>query len=135
MNYSKQRAVVLEAVQALPIHPTADEVYHLLKPGYPTLSIGTVYRNLNQLCQHGQLLKIPVAGGPDRFDGTLRPHEHLLCQCCGRVVDLPAGMVPDLQPLIQEQPGFRWTHYDLLFHGLCPQCLGTDASGYAPSGV
>ena len=49
MRYSKQRELVLQKVEQLCDHPTAEEIFDLAAKECPGLSLGTVYRNLNSL--------------------------------------------------------------------------------------
>ena len=49
-NFSRKRMAILSALQETTVHPTADWVYAKLKPRYPNLSLGTVYRNLKKFC-------------------------------------------------------------------------------------
>ena len=63
MRYSYQRQRILEAVQSSTDHPTAVMVYDALKASLPKLSLGTVYRNLNQLADLGRIRKIPLPDG------------------------------------------------------------------------
>ena len=78
-RFSKQRELVLKTVKANLIHPTALEVYGMTREVDPTISMGTVYRNLNLLAEQGKILRIKVPGGADRYDGTIEPH----LQCSG----------------------------------------------------
>lgn len=88
MNYSRQRNIVLDIVKKSYDHPTAEEVYALAVKGLPTIGIATVYRNLNQLAEVGEIKRIHVMDGSDRFDGHLEEHYHMVCKCCGRLTDL-----------------------------------------------
>ena len=45
MRYSKQRELVLQKVEELCDHPTAEEIFDKAAPECPGLSLGTVYRN------------------------------------------------------------------------------------------
>ena len=47
-----QRQIVLQAVNQMHNHPTADAIYAVIAAQHPTISKATVYRNLNQLYQH-----------------------------------------------------------------------------------
>ena len=78
MKFSRQREIILRHVKNFPVHPTADQVYTALKKENPNLSLGTVYRNLNQLSDAGMLKKIHIADGSDRFDGRTDPHFHMI---------------------------------------------------------
>ena len=48
-----QRALVLEAVNRLQCHATADEIYAEIAKEHPHISRATVYRNLNLLAELG----------------------------------------------------------------------------------
>ena len=66
-----QRALTLRAVQTMQSHPTADEVYEAVSAEHPNISRGTVYRNLNQLSEDGEIREMEVPGGADRAAGSL----------------------------------------------------------------
>lgn len=123
MRYSHQRERIYRTVAESYDHPTANMVYETLKRDMPKLSLGTVYRNLNQLADAGRLRKIPLPDGSCRFDGTLEPHSHIVCQDCGRVADvtLPA-LTKQLQQAIEEETNFRLSSYDAVMHGTCREC-------------
>lgn len=88
MRYSKQRELVMQKVEALCNHPTAEDIYNAAVKDCPGLSLGTVYRNLNSLVDAGRVRRVPIPGKADRFDHTLAPHSHLYCTCCGCVTDV-----------------------------------------------
>jgi Fur family ferric uptake transcriptional regulator len=103
-------------------HPTADEVYALVRKRLPRISLGTVYRNLDLLAEQNVIRKIEFAGNSKRFDGDTRPHQHVRCHKCGRLADimLPAPPMPDMRRFIP--PGFTITAARLEFDGLCDAC-------------
>lgn len=117
-----QCALVLEAVQGLKCHPTADEVYEKLVQEHPTISRGTVYRNLQRLCDTGELRKREIPCGADRFDHLCTEHYHVNCIKCGRVFDVDMPYLSDLQQSIRDTHGFLFTEHDILFKGICPEC-------------
>lgn len=85
----------------------------------PQIAMGTVYRNLSMLAAEGQVLKLEMPSGPDRYDGCVRPHEHLFCDRCGRVVDIFCG---DLTAAIEAATGRKLHSYRLSLHGICDDC-------------
>ena len=91
MNYSQQRNCIMNIVVSNPVHPTAEQVYDIARRSYPKISLGTVYRNLNQLADHGILKKICSSYGSVRFDGRTDPHFHMICSCCEKVFDVELG--------------------------------------------
>ncbi len=88
MNRTAQREAILAELRSSKTHPTADELYAALRMKLPQISLGTVYRNLEQLSQAGIIQKLETAGKQRRFDGDLRKHYHFRCECCGAVVDI-----------------------------------------------
>ncbi len=117
-----QRALVLEAVKELQCHATADEVYNAIVKKHPSISSGTVYRNLNLLSEIGEIRKREVPGGADRYDHLSHDHYHVRCQKCGRVFDVDMEFMADLEKSITDAHGFTFTGHDIVFKGICPDC-------------
>ena len=122
MKYSKQRETILAAAVEEPAHPTADSVYRKVREECPQISLGTVYRDLNQLVQNGLLIKIPVANGSDRFDGRLDEHYHMICDGCGEVFDANIDCFSDIDAKIMQETGFCIKGRQLIMNGLCGKC-------------
>ena len=71
MNKTAQREAILEELRSVDTHPTADELYVMLRRRMPQISLGTVYRNLEQLSQLGVIQKLATTGKQKRFDGNV----------------------------------------------------------------
>ncbi len=99
-------------------HMTADQVFSQLKKSYPTVSLATVYNNLNKLCQAGMLRRISMEGSPDRYDRAAK-HDHVVCQRCGKLTDI---CFEDLTDSLKRQLGGEFLFYDLKVYSLCPEC-------------
>ena len=123
-----QCTLVLETVNKLPGHVTADEIYEVIAKEHPTISRATVYRNLNRLSQTGKIRRIEIPGGADRFERWCHPHYHIKCEVCGRIFDVDMEFVTGLEQGIHDTHGFAFTGYDILFRGICPDCQGLDPS-------
>jgi len=121
VRMTPQRRVILEELQKVETHPTADEIYEMARRRLPRISLGTVYRNLEILARCGLVRQLDT-GPQKRFDGTVREHYHIRCVRCGAVVDCP------LKPVISFPGGFRGLSefeiqgHQLEFLGLCPRC-------------
>jgi Fur family peroxide stress response transcriptional regulator len=92
----------------------------------PGLSLGTVYRNIGILRQDGAVSSVGVVAGEERFDGTVEPHPHFVCERCGAVIDLE----PDIQSEINiklsiEIPGCIIDKRKTVFYGICMACGNT----------
>lgn len=117
-----QRTLVLQTVQKLQSHPTADQVYEAVSQQHPTISRGTVYRNLNQLAEDGEIKKLETPDGADHFDHCCHRHYHVRCVKCGAVYDVQMEQLPNLEQLVQDSSGFELQGFDLMFRGVCPEC-------------
>ncbi|MFQ6613564.1 MAG: transcriptional repressor [Fidelibacterota bacterium] len=120
MRKSRQRNEILRIVQHTTTHPTADWVYDRARTVFPNISLGTVYRNLNQLVDAG-LVKSIKDRTVVRYDGNTEPHDHFKCDQCLRIYDLRIMDDSFLKKVNQSQP-FRITWFHLELHGICPAC-------------
>ena len=121
-RHTIQRSLVLQAVNKLQCHATADEIYEAIVTEHPNVSRATVYRNLKLLSEMGDIRKMEIPGGADRFDHLCHDHCHVRCEKCGRVFDVDMEYITGLEQSIKDDRGFKFTGYDILFRGVCPNC-------------
>lgn len=127
-NFSRKRKAILDAVMNTDTHPTAEWIYQQLKQEYPDLSLGTVYRNLSRFKEEGKVVTVGVVNGQERFDGTVEPHEHFICDECGAVMDLKYQLLPDsVDQQMTRSCGMQIRSHSLVFYGLCPDCQHTES--------
>lgn len=117
-----QKSIILEAVQTLCNHPTADAVYAQVRKSHPSISKATVYRNLNQLAENGVLNRLHLPDGADRYDQCTQPHYHLQCEQCGCIYDLPLPYMDNLFCKVQGLEDFQVRSHSIIFYGICPHC-------------
>ena len=119
----RKRNAILEYLRQTDEHPSAEMVYTHLKPEYPDLSLGTVYRNLSMFKQQGEIISIGTVNGVERFDGNTMPHVHFVCTGCDAVADLPQIQVPEaLNQQVTLQTGGHIDMCQLTFVGQCSRC-------------
>lgn len=119
-NKSKQRDCIIRVLKNTKSHPTAEWVYAKVREEIPNISLGTVYRNLGQLVDKGEIIKIQGVFEKDRYDGNNNRHSHLICNQCGSVVDFDIPCQLDKQILDISQGDAH--DYSLTYYGLCPDC-------------
>jgi len=119
---SKKRDAMLELLRATKAHPSADWVYQQLRKEYPDVSLGTVYRNLNQLAEEGLIKRAGVVNGQERFDGSLEAHSHFICNRCGTMLDLPDCAPGAETESYSEIYGFVEQSHEFNIRGLCRGC-------------
>ena len=131
LRMTRQRRVILEELRKVNTHPSADEVYEMVRKRLPRISLGTVYRNLDVLSETGEIKKLEPGSSLKRFDGNPSEHFHIRCIRCDRIADVPMANdfeidLAEMTPIEYEILGHR-----LEFFGLCPYCLNsskTDAN-------
>ena len=131
---TRQRRVLLETLRRYPTHPTADELFRMVRRELPHISLGTVYRNLDVLCRGGLARRLEGTQGPARYDGDVAPHQHVRCVQCGVLDDVPPGAFA--APALPERTpgGFRVTGARLELIGVCPLCQNETRAALAGAG-
>jgi len=122
LRMSRQRKAILEALNDLHCHPTADEVYEMVRRKVPHISLGTVYRNLEILTSSGVIRKVQLGGAQMRFDDCRDEHYHIRCLRCDRVDDLPLDPLNLSEEILSAQTGYKIVGHCLEFIGVCPRC-------------
>lgn len=102
MNKTTQREAILTELRMTKSHPTADKLYELLRKKLPQISLGTVYRNLEQLTQLGTIRKLTLNGHQKRFDADLSQHYHIRCPQCDSVTDIKVDCLSNIDKNFKE---------------------------------
>jgi Fe2+ or Zn2+ uptake regulation protein len=123
LSKTNQRKVILEELRKLTSHPTADDLYEIVRKKLPQISLGTVYRNLEQMSQAGIIQKLELTGRQKRFDGNAEKHYHMRCKECGRVMDLDNNKFTEIESLLTDVLSELKCHeFRLEFDGTCTKC-------------
>ena len=122
LRMTRQRRVVLDIVTGSQEHPTGDAVHRAARRRLPRISLGTVYRNLELLAEHGLVRRLEGVGRRRRYDGKPAPHYHARCLGCGRIADVWAR-APQIAPRARaELSGWRLVEQRVELVGYCPRC-------------
>lgn len=116
---TKQRQLIYDIICRSCDHLTADSIHKLAQKKMPSIAVGTVYRNLNLMCESGEIMRVTVAGEPDRFDKNPIRHDHVICDTCGTVSDI---ITDGLGQVLCEKTGLSIDSYDLTVHYRCDKC-------------
>ena len=119
---SRQRDRILEVLRQTRSHPTAKWLFDRVRKQFPSLSLGTVYRNLGILAKQGLVSRLDFGSGFDRFEATTLPHHHFVCESCGQVTDLDLPVDHSLTQKLQKATGYAATRHEIRLYGLCEKC-------------
>jgi Fur family ferric uptake transcriptional regulator len=124
MRLTNQRQVILEELRKVTTHPTASELYDMVRQRLPRIGLGTVYRNLELLSDCGIIKKLETGGEQKRFDGNTGPHYHIRCNKCGRVDDIHIPLFEDLDAQAANCCNYTILGHHIEFSGICANCNG-----------
>ncbi len=119
---SKQRERILELLRSTDTHPTANWLFGKLKKEFPSLSMGTIYRNIGILVQQGLIGRIAFGSTFDRLDANVTDHYHFICEKCNAIFDLKLPVERGLEKQVPAAEGFVVHRHAVEFYGLCPKC-------------
>ena len=122
MRLTTQRQIILEELAKVKTHPTASELYDMVRKRLPRIGLGTVYRNLELMAENGMILKLEVGGTQKRFDATTETHYHIRCSGCGKVDDIDTPVMDELVREAAESTTYEILGHHVEFSGLCPSC-------------
>ncbi len=122
MRLTTQRQVILEELGKVSSHPTANEVYDMVRKRLPRIGLGTVYRNLELMTESGIILKLEVGGTQKRFDALVEPHYHIRCNTCGRVDDIALEVQSRINQAAEEASKYVVLGHHIEFSGICQNC-------------
>ena len=85
----------------------------------PGIAFATIYNNLNVLVDMKYIGRIKEVGIPDHFDRNITPHDHVVCDICGRLKDVTT---PSLKSYIEDLINLKLTAYRLSMRYVCDSC-------------
>ncbi|MDR2883551.1 MAG: transcriptional repressor [Deferribacteraceae bacterium] len=116
-----QRKIIFDSLSELDCHATAEQVYAAVVRKHPSISKATVYRNIAQMVEAGELLNIGNFYGAAHYDHHCQKHYHFICEECKLVYDVNVDF-PDLSAQLVGMDRFEITGHTLTFSGICPTC-------------
>jgi Fe2+ or Zn2+ uptake regulation protein len=122
---TSQRRAVLDALKDFKGHPSAEEVYLLVKKRNPKVALGTVYQALSVLEEIGLIEAKRWSETPVRYDLNTNPHHDIRCTKCGEVAEIPGIELEDFALRIRENTPYEVTNASLVIEGICPGCQAT----------
>jgi len=116
-----QRQLILEAVRDLNIHATAEQVVLHLAKTHPQIGRATVYRNLSNMAETGEILRVGSFYGSTHYDHNTHEHYHFICSKCRQVSDVE-GDLSDIMGRFAGTEGFDIIECSISFSGVCWEC-------------
>ena len=118
-----QKQAILDVLRSSRKMATAEEVYGRVREKYPNVSLGTVYRNLQNYSQQGLVRRTLLTDGKARFElaGNIH-HHHLICLTCGETAEVPWCPVGPEVTAFMTESDFLPVSHQFEVYGYCRQC-------------
>jgi Fur family peroxide stress response transcriptional regulator len=121
LRATSQRIIIAEAVLNSVKHPTAEQVYDIVKRTNPSISLSTVYNTLHTLNDTNMLQEIAFSNS-HRYDPNTDIHVNLVCQNCGEIIDVEDKTIEQEVDRISKNRGFSIIGNRFDLYGICRKC-------------
>lgn len=122
----QRRAIVDVIIRNEGNHLTTEEIYDLVKIECPEIGLATVYRTVQLLEELGVICKLDLNDGCSRYElvheDEMHQHHHLVCNNCGKVIEVQGDLLEILEQEIQSKYDFQIKNHSVKFYGLCSDC-------------
>lgn len=125
---TQYRTVVLEMLRGAKTHPTAAEVFRIVRKRRPGVAYATIYNSLNWLEQKGMIARVDFADEAARYDPIVERHDHLICQSCGLLRDVTIKLPAHLLGHATRAVGFQVERYRTELFGFCGRCARSNGA-------
>ena len=119
---TSQRRAILDALSEAEGHPSAEDVFLIVKRKNPRVALGTVYQALAVLEKVGVIGSKHWAESPTRYDLNVEPHLDIRCTRCGEVSEVPGIALDGIEERIRNNTPYRVTRATMVVEGVCPEC-------------
>lgn len=117
-----QRQVLYRELLRMGGHPSPEALYERVRQEIPSISLGTVYKNIHTFLETGLLREVSLHHGSLRLEANFEPHHHLVCTRCRQIFDLPEENLGEVKIQGGAPPGFRIQKVSVEVLGLCASC-------------
>jgi Fur family transcriptional regulator, ferric uptake regulator len=124
IRITPQRAIILEAIERMPGHVTAEEVYAAVEKVNRYINLATVYRTLELLKELDLITEADMGTGAAQY--ALRshgPHHHAICRACGHTFEVPHTLLAPVIQELGEQYNFVADAHHVVIFGWCSTCV------------
>jgi Fur family ferric uptake transcriptional regulator len=117
-----RRATIGVLVNTGQSHLSAEDIVSQVKLQHPDVAESTIYRHLATLEELGVVEHVHLGHGPSTYHLTEDGHQHLLCERCGKVIEVPEDTFAPLADQLATTYGFQIHPRHFAIMGLCRHC-------------
>ena len=102
-------------------HMNIDDLYKKLLSKFPSVSLATIYKNINAMVEKVFLSEVKIPNSKSVYELVKTEHAHLVCSCCGNIEDImldPSSIISEVSTL----SSFKIDSTNIVLSGICPKC-------------
>lgn len=122
LSVTPQRLAIFRYLLSSREHPDAETIYRDMGPSLSSMSLATVYKTLDTLVKHRLIRRLNPLNETARYDAQMSPHQHLICDVCGKVMDVELDLVELLSSRISQSHDFTPSGVNVHVFGKCGPC-------------
>jgi len=103
-------------------HLNVDDLYRALQSKFPSLSLATIYKNINTMCDKLFLSEVKIPHQKNVYELNKREHSHVVCSKCNAIMDVYLDTLNVLNQA-KELSHYNLSESSIIFNGICPNCL------------
>ncbi len=121
LKVTPQRVAIVEELYNYG-HMNIDDLYKNLLKKFPSISLATIYKNINAMVEKIFLSEVKIPASKSVYELAKVEHSHLVCSKCGKIEDIMIDTL-SLQELLSTKTSFKVENTVLAFRGICTSCL------------
>ena len=119
-----QRLAIVTILARSEGHPSVETIHDQIKRDFPTMSLATIYKNIELIKSVGEVLELGFPDGSNRYDGNKpHPHPHVICIKCKKIVDSDLESLDEMKKEVALETNFKILNHRLDFFGICSNCM------------
>jgi len=120
LKVTPQRLTIIEELYKNG-HMNIDELYVNLKEKFPSISLATIYKNINSMVDILYVSEVKIPNKKSVYELTKEEHSHLVCNKCNTILDIDLNL-STIKDEASKKSGFNLSKSSVVFTGLCPEC-------------
>ena len=102
-----------------------EELHETVLSSLGAADYSSVFRAVSLLERQGLVDRIDLGDGRARFEIREDHHEHIRCESCGRIQEVPGCVLDDAAAQVNRLTGFQVLSHRVVFGGLCAACASS----------
>ncbi|MFY4861236.1 Fur family transcriptional regulator, partial [Aliarcobacter butzleri] len=102
-------------------HMNIDDLYKKLLAKFPSISLATIYKNINAMVEKVFLSEVKIPETKSVYELVKAEHAHLACSCCGYIEDIMLDS-SDIAEQVSKISSFKVNSTNIVISGICSKC-------------